>query len=210
MAKSTFRTWVVGEVVTAAQLNQQIRDNGNEIWKGTTAGDIDYYASATTKTRIGIGTQNQVLATKSGVPAWDGYIGACVSRNSPISLPNDTITTITGFNVEEYDSSGFITPTADVFTIPAGYGGLYHINVSGSISYGLVAGSPRRVEITVNGTSVGFLSLVQDTELVNVYFNVSMDKVLAAGNTVGYKCYRKDLQSIMTAYDNRMSIHMVR
>ena len=31
MAFTAFRTWVTGEVVTAAQLNEQIRDNGNAL-----------------------------------------------------------------------------------------------------------------------------------------------------------------------------------
>ena len=70
MAKSNFRTWVTGEMVTAAMLNEQIRDNGNEIWKGTTAGDIDFYISATEKARLGIGSSNQLLTVSSGSPIW--------------------------------------------------------------------------------------------------------------------------------------------
>jgi hypothetical protein len=37
---------------------------------GTTAGDIDYYTSATAKSRIGIGSSGQVLSVSGGVPAW--------------------------------------------------------------------------------------------------------------------------------------------
>ena len=34
MTIQAFRTWVVGAPLTAAQLNEQIRDNGNELIKG--------------------------------------------------------------------------------------------------------------------------------------------------------------------------------
>ena len=37
---------------------------------GTTAGDIDYYTAATTKARIGIGTNGQVLTSNGSVPSW--------------------------------------------------------------------------------------------------------------------------------------------
>jgi hypothetical protein len=37
---------------------------------GTTAGDLDYYTSATAKTRIPIGAAGQVLLVSGGVPAW--------------------------------------------------------------------------------------------------------------------------------------------
>jgi hypothetical protein len=37
---------------------------------GTTAGDLDYYTSATAKQRIAIGTSGQLLSVSGGVPAW--------------------------------------------------------------------------------------------------------------------------------------------
>ena len=37
---------------------------------GTTAGDIDYYTSSTAKSRIGIGTNGQVLTSNGSVPSW--------------------------------------------------------------------------------------------------------------------------------------------
>ena len=37
---------------------------------GTTAGDLDYYTSATAKTRVAIGTSGQSLTVVGGVPAW--------------------------------------------------------------------------------------------------------------------------------------------
>jgi hypothetical protein len=37
---------------------------------GTTAGDVDYYTSATAKARLAIGTTGQVLTVAGGVPSW--------------------------------------------------------------------------------------------------------------------------------------------
>lgn len=79
MTKKTYRTWLTGELVTATMFNEQIRDNGNELWKGTTKGDIDYYDSATEKVRLPIGDETHVLTVKSGVPSWE-TIGKVVAR----------------------------------------------------------------------------------------------------------------------------------
>lgn len=73
MAFTTPRTWTYGETVTEAQFNEQLRDNFNAVWVGTTAGDIDYYTSSTTKARLGIGNVGDVLTVGSGtVPTWVG------------------------------------------------------------------------------------------------------------------------------------------
>ena len=58
MAFTTPRTWTYGETVTEAQFNEQLRDNMNALWVGQAAGDIDYYTSSTTKTRLAGGTAN--------------------------------------------------------------------------------------------------------------------------------------------------------
>jgi hypothetical protein len=70
MAKTAYKTWVTGETVTAAQLNEQVRDNGNALWTGTTKGDIEFFNSATVKNRLPIGTNGQFLGIVLGVPAW--------------------------------------------------------------------------------------------------------------------------------------------
>jgi len=74
MAKTNYKTWVTSELVTAAMLNEQIRDNGNEIWKGIANGDLDFYTSATTKTRLPIGAEGTLLSVTSGVPAWKSLL----------------------------------------------------------------------------------------------------------------------------------------
>lgn len=81
MSLTTFRSWIYGELVTVSMMNQQIRDNGNAIWVGTTAGDMDYYTSATTKARLPKGIAGQALKMNSGAtaPEW-GYSGGVVKR----------------------------------------------------------------------------------------------------------------------------------
>mgnify|MGYP001616542960 FL=1 len=74
MAFTAWRTWTTNELVSAALLNAQIRDNGiagvPDIF--TTAGDIAYATAADTAARLGIGTALQLLRTNAGAtaPEW--------------------------------------------------------------------------------------------------------------------------------------------
>lgn len=72
MAWSTPRTWVAGEVPTAAIFNAHVRDNFNEtgVAKSTTAGDLVYATGAQALARLAIGTAGQYLTVTGGVPAW--------------------------------------------------------------------------------------------------------------------------------------------
>ncbi len=71
MAFSSPFTAVTGAVFTAAQWNTYGRDNLNAIWVGSAAGDIDYYSSASAKTRIAKPSVDSVLKNTSlGAPAW--------------------------------------------------------------------------------------------------------------------------------------------
>lgn len=70
MAYQSMATRAAGYIVKAATDWNVIVNNFAALWVGTTAGDIDYYSNATTKTRIPIGTAGQVLTVSGGVPAW--------------------------------------------------------------------------------------------------------------------------------------------
>lgn len=72
MSFTTPRTWTYGETVTEAHLNEQIRDNENAIWVGTTAGDMDYYTSNTTKARLAAPTSYSQLMHNGTTPVWAG------------------------------------------------------------------------------------------------------------------------------------------
>jgi hypothetical protein len=73
---------------------------------GTTLGDVVYSsATANTNTRLGIGSNGQVLSIAAGVPAWatpaSGAIKQLVSNNSTTSqaLSTTTYTDVTGASV---------------------------------------------------------------------------------------------------------------
>lgn len=74
MARSTPRTWVYNELVTAAIMNAHVRDQLNAYWPYTTAGDLAYASAADTIARLGIGTAGQVQTTNAGAtaPEWAG------------------------------------------------------------------------------------------------------------------------------------------
>jgi len=71
MAWTAPRTWVTGELVTAALLNTHLRDNllATGVAQVTTAGDIVYATGANALSRLAVGTANQVLAVNSGATA---------------------------------------------------------------------------------------------------------------------------------------------
>lgn len=66
---TTPRTWSVGELVTKAMLDEQIRDNMNAIWVGTVAGDMDYYSASNAKSRLAK-VAGGILYCGASAPAW--------------------------------------------------------------------------------------------------------------------------------------------
>ena len=70
MAFDNSYTAVTGATYAASDYNTYVKTNLTEIWKGTTAGDMDYYTSATAKSRLAIGTAYQVLRSTGSAPAW--------------------------------------------------------------------------------------------------------------------------------------------
>lgn len=80
-------TAVVGATYTAAQYNTYVRDNFTAIWVGTTAGDMEYYTSATAKTRLAIGTAGQILMSTGSALSWQsGTRWIQVQLNSDLAL----------------------------------------------------------------------------------------------------------------------------
>jgi len=59
---------------------------------GTTAGDIDYYTAATTKARVGIGTNGQVLTSNGSVPSWVTPASGGMTLISTTTLTGASIT----------------------------------------------------------------------------------------------------------------------
>lgn len=65
MARSSPRTWVYNELVTAAIMNTHIRDQQDAYWPYTTAGDIPYATAGDTIARLAVGTAGQGLRTNN-------------------------------------------------------------------------------------------------------------------------------------------------
>lgn len=164
MAKKAFKTWVTGEVVTAAQMNEQIRDNGNELWKGTTAGDLDFYTSATTKDRIGIGTAGQVLTSGSASnPLWTGYTGCKLWLSTYQAVNDSSETEVSAFNTETFDTDGFHSGTDKGITIPTGLAGVYTVGASGYWDSGGTDNSLKQITFRLNGSNTFGQSITSKT-----------------------------------------------
>jgi hypothetical protein len=79
MAWTAPRTWVTGELVTAAILNTYVRDNQDALRSASlaitsqAANDILYASSTTQWARLGAGTANKVLTTQGtgSAPTWE-------------------------------------------------------------------------------------------------------------------------------------------
>lgn len=89
----TPRTWTVGELVTKAMLDEQVRDNMNAIWVGTTAGDMDYYVDSNTKSRLAMTAGGVLRSTAAGIPAWLGLSAGDMLYRSATVLTNLAIGT---------------------------------------------------------------------------------------------------------------------
>ncbi len=69
MAFNNAYTAVTGATYQASDYNTGTKGNFTAIWVGTTAGDMDYYTSATAKSRLGL-VPGGVLYGGASAPAW--------------------------------------------------------------------------------------------------------------------------------------------
>ena len=124
---------------------------------GTTAGDIDYYTTSTTKARIGIGTAGQILKVNSGAtaPEWGAptFSGVFVRQSAATtSISNNTNTTVL-FDTEEFDTDAYHSTSTNTsrITIPAGKAGKYAIN--SAFFFQEAANGARVLNIYKNGSN---------------------------------------------------------
>lgn len=68
-------------------LGSSIDTSVKSLSPGTTAGDVDYYTSGTTKARLAIGSAGQVLTVSGGVPSW-----ATPTDQTPLTTKGDLFT----------------------------------------------------------------------------------------------------------------------
>jgi hypothetical protein len=73
-------------------LGSSIDTSVKSLSPGTTAGDVDYYTSATAKARLGIGTTGQVLTVSGGVPSWATASSGGMTLISTTTLSGASVT----------------------------------------------------------------------------------------------------------------------
>jgi len=100
MAYSVHPSVVPGDTWTASNQMTYVAGNFTAIWVGTTAGDMDFYSSATVKQRLAIGTPYQVLITNAAgnAPEWGTannairrYMGALLNTDVGLTVGDDKV-----------------------------------------------------------------------------------------------------------------------
>lgn len=116
--------------------------------------------------------------------AWYGTAGRCGgswSRSTNLSV-NDSTTTDLTFTTEATDTDGFLTPTSQTLTIPAGLGGIYVVD----LTYTWFAGPNQGVTFAYKNGSVHHALFHGG----NATVGASTVMVLAAADTVKFGVFQ--------------------
>jgi hypothetical protein len=109
MATTTNYSWVTPDDTSLVKdgasairtLGSSVDTTVKALSPGTTAGDVDYYASSTAKTRLGIGSTGQVLTVAGGVPSWATPSGTLtLSQIATGNINSGTSVNITGLSTD--------------------------------------------------------------------------------------------------------------
>ena len=200
MAWTTPRTWVTGEVVTAALLNAQIKGNMDLSAPAimTTAGDIIYASGANTPARLAKDTNATRVLTNTGtsnVPAWAQVaLATGVSGTLPVGNGGTGVTTLTDGGVLLGNGSGAIVAMG-VLTdgqMIVGDGTTDPVAESGATlrtSIGVGTGdSPTFTAVTLTGAST--ISADADAEFIGLKLTNQSD----AADTTGFVTLAFDLE----------------
>lgn len=175
------RTWVTGEIITAAQLNTHLRDNLLATAAGvvTAAGDLVYATGANALARLAAGTASQVLVGGT-VPAWGtvptaalptipltslATIPSCrVHRTTTLAL-STSLQAIT-FDSEsgDWDTAALHDTSTNTHRLTAPVAGVYAFWCAVSASYG--SGSPTDVVLAARDASGNSLARANSVSLL--------------------------------------------
>lgn len=193
MSRSSPRTWVYNELVTASIMNTHIRDQQDAYWPYTTAGDLPYATAADTITRLAavnggilkssatapswlaLSTAGKILTVNSGATAveWGGLPCAKISEGEGQVLATGNAATVT-LGDTDHDSNDFVAaPAANIITIPTGFDGWYL--ASYFVSFGAEAGGMRRMELRKN---------VGDTTIAHTRFSIMPVTTIATAQSM--------------------------
>jgi len=110
-------TAVTGATYQASDYNTHTKGNFTALWAGTTAGDLDYYTSATAKSRLAL-TVGGVLYGGASAPAWLAAGAANTFLRSTGSAPGyaPLVAKRQGGSATVWNSAGTTTytPTATI------------------------------------------------------------------------------------------------
>ena len=143
---TTPKDWTPFEVVTAAQLDANIRDPLQLALNAlvTTQGDMGYATAANTLQRLGIGNTGDILQVAGGIPAWDDLEAA-------LGLQSDVVDTNEVTASDSYTNLTTPGPEIDL-TIRAG--GKALIGVGAGRMYNNTAGSFAIMGVDIDGGGV--------------------------------------------------------
>ena len=170
MAYTAYRTWTTGEIVTAALMNEQVKDNGLLTAPAimTTAGDIIYASAANTPARLAKSTTStQYLANTgtSNVPQWNEVaLATGVSGTLPVANGGTGITSL-GSNVATFLGTPSSANLRSALTDETGTGGAVFATSPTLVTPAL--GTPASGVLTnATGLPVGGLANGTDGQLI--------------------------------------------
>jgi len=128
-------TAVTGQTYTASQYNTHTRDNFDALWVYTTAGDLVYATSATTLTRLALGSAGQSLIVNAGgtAPTWDKPAGAIDDISYAERATAGTLTNTSYANLTSLSITLTLTKTCTIFAM---FSGKFYASGAGSYNSG--------------------------------------------------------------------------
>jgi hypothetical protein len=179
MAFDNSYTAVTGATYQASDYNTGTKGNFTAVWVGTTAGDLDYYTSATAKSRLAKGTALQYLRMNSGAtaPEWATLSIAGALHASGIVTSQTAQATSSTTLIDITLMTTTLTLTKPCTIVAAAYGGHF-------MNYGL---HPGIFAISIDGTVDTYgMTSHRNTEYTYPYPCVTMWRVtgVAAGSRV--------------------------
>lgn len=115
-------TAVTGATYQASDYNTGTKGNFTAVWVGTTAGDMDYYTSATAKSRLAIGAAGGILTSSGSAPQWTalGPIHTFLRSNGSVPGWLSLVYRRQGGSATVWSTSGTTTYTPTATIIQAG------------------------------------------------------------------------------------------
>jgi hypothetical protein len=129
MTKQTITLPVTGTPISSSNFGIPVKNTIDELWQGTTAGDMDYYLSSTEKERLAKGAARQAMKINAAgtFPEWGSAVHCRVKNDQNQAITKDTSTYIT-FTSEETDTDGMWSSGSPT-QIVAPYTGVYLVTI---------------------------------------------------------------------------------